>query len=584
MKSLWIFGVAAMILLSLARAENEAENQVNNLSPRSCPNSCSGHGICVNGDRCQCDLGYSGSDCSIQTIPLTSGRAMQNQTVDRYRWNYYFISVPYFESSLVVTVNETSRGDGDVYLQIGDLPTRNSYFKRDISDKSYIEITVSNAQVGTWYIGVYGYSTVNFTVKASVLGACPNGCSQHGSCLNGVCQCNGGYVGSDCAYFVTPIQLNTPVSSTVATNLWKYYSYNFNSGNYMSISLTQYGQGDCDLYLRYDGVPSLWQWTSSNISLLERTSISVIDPAPGMWYVGVHGFAACNFSLVLSTQQSCPNNCSERGTCQTSVRCSCNSGYNGDYCQYRVAALTNGAVDTGFVETGAWNFFSYTSNSQNDLIVMLRQTSSSGDCDIYARAGRDPTSFQFDYSEISTKTSFNLTISQPGRQTWIIGVFGWSTCRFSISVVELSSAQCPNACSGKGTCRGGVCQCNAGFAGEDCGSRVTTLIGNNLKRSEAIRMFGWNYYYFSVNDTSSLHVQVREQNTAGYLWVYINKNVPTLRDYLASDVDDVKSIHRVEWNLAENEVTTYTIGVYGNPYVPADFTVLYDIIAWAAPF
>jgi hypothetical protein len=35
--------------------------------------------------------------------------------------------------------------------------------------------------------------------------------------------------------------------------------------------------------------------------------------------------------------------------------------------------------------------------------------------------------------------------------------------------------QCPNGCSGHGTCSGSVCSCNSGYTGDDCSSRMVLL-------------------------------------------------------------------------------------------------------------
>ncbi len=58
----------------------------------------------------------------------------------------------------------------------------------------------------------------------------------------------------------------------------------------------------------------------------------------------------------------------------------------------------------------------------------------------------------------------------------------------------------------------------------------------------------------------------------------MSKTTPTLRDYLISDTNDIDNIHRIEYDLPAGELATYTIGVYGNPYVPPDVRVKYDII------
>ena len=63
----------------------------------------------------------------------------------------------------------------------------------------------------------------------------------------------------------------------------------------------------------------------------------------------------------------------------------------------------------GYVELNSWNYFSYTSNSDNNMIVSLT-SSNGGDCDLYVRANSLPTRFK--YGKKYFPEFFNVNLSQ----------------------------------------------------------------------------------------------------------------------------------------------------------------------------
>jgi len=158
----------------------------------ACPSDCSNHGVCSSGT-CNCNVGYTGADCSIPLSSLTSGQEVRGN-VTTFQWSYYSISVSYVGSALNIFMNQTSSsGDCDIYVQVNTLPTRSVYYARDISTAKNTKLAVSNIQTtGTWYIGAYGFSACSYILKAQLTGSCPNDCSNNGICTSGVCTCNAG--------------------------------------------------------------------------------------------------------------------------------------------------------------------------------------------------------------------------------------------------------------------------------------------------------------------------------------------------------------------------------------------------------
>jgi len=286
--------------------------------------------------------------------------------------------------------------------------------------------------------------------------------------------------------------------------------------------------------------------------------------------------------LTVSTSAACPNECTHRGQC-TANACTCPTGYTGDYCQTRTAPLTDGIVENGYVKYNAWNYYNYISNSIDYLTISVAQQGGTGDCDLYVRAGQNPSRVNYDYYDIGTSQQFNLTINDPGSTTWYIGVYGWSECTYNIQLFE--SDACPYNCNGRGTCdsNSNVCICNAGWTGIACESALAGL-QNGIIGTGSVTENNWNYYSYSVTNSGSLHVLLKETSTSGALWLYVAKTYPTIRSYLYADTETNTNIHILAIDLDEDETAVYQIGVYGNPYLLENQVGTYQLIAWAPDF
>jgi len=340
---------------------------------------------------------------------------------------------------------------------------------------------------------------------------------------------------------------------------------------------------DCDIYARLERIPTVVYWDYANVTTRNESTIAIINPQYGNWYLGIYGFAACSFTATVSTGATCPNDCSHRGTCTGNNGCSCPAGYSGDYCQTRNAPLQNGDTDTGYVKYNAWNYYTYTTDSADNFDISIFQTSSSpsSDCDLYVRAGALPNRFTYDYQDIYTTQNTTLSIEDPGAQTWYIGVFGWSECSYTILTIE--SGSCPVAnCNGHGTCNvdAAVCVCNPGWTGEACEFPVANLFSSTPVNA-SVQYNGWNYYNFNVDQSSALYIVMKEKSTSGELWLYVAKTFPTIRQYLYSDTQTNTNVHIIAIENDVSETTTYQIGVYSNPFSLPSQTISYSIVAWS---
>jgi len=103
---------------------------------------------------------------------------------------------------------------------------------------------------------------------------------------------------------------------------------------------------------------------------------------------------------------------------------------------------------TGFVDTNFWNYYTFRIVTQNNVIIRTVQTSSSGsDCDVFVKAGSDPTRIDYEYANLSNLADFNVTIPEPGDTEWHIGVYGWTSCAYTLSITIPGTLLGSNLCS-----------------------------------------------------------------------------------------------------------------------------------------
>jgi hypothetical protein len=176
--------------------------------------------------------------------PLTSGVAVRG-TLSSFTWHYYHVQLSVGVSALNVTVHQLSRyGDVDVYIQRDTFPTEREYALADTTTDHDMYLQVANPPPGRWYIGLFGYWRVEYSVQADIISMsccclsappptavdfdqhssrclvdCPVDCGPHGRCSGRTCLCTEPFVGEACDTCMVCCSVSHTISLVSLTSL-----------------------------------------------------------------------------------------------------------------------------------------------------------------------------------------------------------------------------------------------------------------------------------------------------------------------------------------------------------------------------
>jgi hypothetical protein len=402
-----------------------------NVSGTQCPtyNNCNPpKGQCVGPDQCQCTENYVGPDCSQQAMQLRPDVSVNGNVTIR-KWVYYFINVTSQTNTLVFALNQSRADiDLDLYVRFGNVPTLDQWDYRDINMVQNFTLTILNTQVGVYYAGIYGYTAGSFSLKASVSANCLNQCSKHGLCSGTTCNCNSGYSGRECENMNVPLTIKTPVSGYAGTGAWNYYFFQTTSIATLSVTVVQTGpSGDCDLYARANSKPAITQYDYFDNGIKVNYTLDIPNPGESIWYFGVYGYTACDYSITVDVTNACPGTpvCSGHGTCSNGY-CICNSGYSGDDCSSSLVTLSNGQVIIDTVPLNGWRYYSINTLVTTFLAVDLKETNSTGSVWLFVSKSIPPDVRTYDYADLHTNTflhNLDITFPSPLSNQFFIGVY-----------------------------------------------------------------------------------------------------------------------------------------------------------------
>lgn len=93
-------------------------------------------------------------------------------------------------------------------------------------------------------------------------------------------------------------------------------------------------QGDVDVFIRYNALPSLIAYDYSDFSTQSSFDVNIVEPHVGPYYIGLFNFYSANagYTMTVSAAVTCPMKCSQHGQC-VGVTCECDEDWAGRACE-----------------------------------------------------------------------------------------------------------------------------------------------------------------------------------------------------------------------------------------------------------
>ena len=178
----------------------------------------------------------------------------------------YKISVPAGSTSLAIDLSGGT-GDADLYVQVGQQPTLNSYNCRPYKTGNTESCSFANPAAGDWYVMLHGYSQYS------------------GASLKATFDSQGG-CGSNC------LDNGVPISNiSGAQNQELFYTFEVPANVNLSVT-TSGGSGDADLYVRKGTKPTTSTYDCRPFRNGNSESCSLNSGQGGTYHIMLRGYSA----------------------------------------------------------------------------------------------------------------------------------------------------------------------------------------------------------------------------------------------------------------------------------------------------
>lgn len=326
----------------------------------------------------------------------------QSGTLIARQTRYYKYQVAQAGVDLVVSVSRRY-GDPDLYMSVdnGVPPSPNGYTWKansageDMITVSRFDSNACHSPPCTYYIAVYAFTDTAFTVIASLSST------------------------------ITTLQAGVPISDYLTAGSFEYFQFIFDQpGRTITISVTDLGQGDPDLY----------------VSTATRTP----NTTSSMW----HGVRYRSDSITIPPTD--PNACQQRCTYYVGVHAFLNSSFTLVASYHDAVALQDGTPQEGYVEVEAVEYFFIDVTPGYGTVTVTLTPMDAGSASLYVSNSATypepnvPSTYQFTAPYyLSRKT---ITISETDQRACVPQRSDNSTststplmCRYTIGVFGITN-------------------------------------------------------------------------------------------------------------------------------------------------
>lgn len=205
---------------------------------------------------------------------LTNGQSVNVSGVQGSN-TFYKLTVPAGSSALTFDMNGGS-GDADMYVQVGQKPSINSYNCRPYKNGNTESCSFTNPQAGDWWVMLNGYSQysgANLTGTFDGNASCGNNCLTNGVPINGL-------AGSQSQELVYTIDV--PANAVLNVSM---------SG----------GTGDADLYVRKGAQPTTNNFDCRPYLNGNNETCSLNSGQGGKYYITLRGYTAFSGTSIVAS-------------------------------------------------------------------------------------------------------------------------------------------------------------------------------------------------------------------------------------------------------------------------------------------